>query len=103
MKEHTSYNTPKVADDSEHRYMVCLESAMAQLFDDLQEILGCDEFKVNTTEPVKLAARLCSCLVLIAFRTVDALTGFLQTSAVFQTHTATTRSFTLHSYPIFVA
>ena len=36
-----------MADDSEHRHAVCLESAMAQLLSsaldlDLQEILGCD-------------------------------------------------------------
>ena len=44
MREYTSCNIQKVADDSEHRYAVRLESAMAQLLDlDLQEILGCDD------------------------------------------------------------
>ena len=70
------------------------------------EFLGPGTMLKNTAEPVnqKLASRLCSCLVLtLAFRTVDAVTAFLQTRAVFETHTAAKRLFSLHSYPILVA
>eukprot|EP00434_Breviolum_minutum_P034003 symbB.v1.2.030092.t2/scaffold3348.1/size58710/2 len=54
----------------DRRVTVCLESAMAQLLD-----LDLQE-------------------------TVDAVTAFLQTRAVFETHTAAKRFFSLHSYPI---